>query len=151
MNIRSYRETDFARVASIYNSTKLEELQWEDESYHLIPLQKDEARMSLFQASTKFVFVTDQIHGFIAHKEQHITFLFVSCQSRGQKIGQQLLDFIIDEIQKPITLTVVKSNVPAQKLYAKYGFVITDTYLGDYNNTDVYVNELQLSSSPEHK
>lgn len=58
--------------------------------------------------------------------EAHITNIAVNPKFKKQKIGETLLKNMIDECYKSmikyITLEVRESNIPAIKLYEKYGF-----------------------------
>lgn len=60
--------------------------------------------------------------------EGHITTLAVDREHRRQGIGSMLLEKLIDRARslglRYLTLEVRESNIPAQKLYHKYGFVV---------------------------
>jgi len=60
--------------------------------------------------------------------EAHISTLAVTLEERGKGIGELLLVRMIEEAQKRganvVTLEVRVSNLPAQKLYEKYGFTV---------------------------
>lgn len=62
--------------------------------------------------------------------------LAVAKDTRGQKIGEQLLLHSLEDGQAhgclKATLEVEQGNVPAEKLYAKYGFVPTGILTGYY-------------------
>lgn len=60
--------------------------------------------------------------------EGHITTLAVAREYRRQGIGSKLLEQLIKKARalglRYLTLEVRESNIPAQKLYYKYGFVV---------------------------
>jgi [ribosomal protein S18]-alanine N-acetyltransferase len=64
----------------------------------------------------------------LALDEAHVTTIAVAPQHRGRSVGELLLNGLIDQAldlqADRITLEVRVSNVPAQGLYAKYGFVV---------------------------
>lgn len=70
----------------------------------------------------------------------HITNIVVKKTYRNQKIGSLILNTLIDmcknQVQKSITLEVNSSNIPAQKLYQKFGFKIAGIRKKYYNNTE---------------
>lgn len=72
--------------------------------------------------------------------EAHITTIAVKPELRRRKIAEALLERIIDECYKNeikyITLEVRASNVPAIKLYEKYGFKSLGTRKGYYQNNN---------------
>lgn len=70
----------------------------------------------------------------------HITNIVVKNTYRNQKIGSLMLNTLIEmcknQVQKSITLEVNSSNIPAQKLYQKFGFKIVGIRKKYYNNTE---------------
>ncbi len=67
------------------------------------------------------------INGRISFDEFYINNIAVSQEFRRQKIGENLLlslENMLDGKVKLITLEVRKSNIPAQKLYEKCGYII---------------------------
>lgn len=70
----------------------------------------------------------------------HITNIVVKKIYRNQKIGSLILNTLIDmcknQVQKSITLEVNSSNIPAQKLYQKFGFKTAGIRKKYYNNTE---------------
>lgn len=77
--------------------------------------------------------------------EGHITNIAVHPDYRGQGIGTRLLLFLIEVARSrgvtAITLEVRKSNVSAQKLYERMGFVPSGVRQGYYrdNNEDAII------------
>lgn len=59
--------------------------------------------------------------------EAHITNIAVHPEYRGRGIGKKLIEALIEEVSKvnvyKMTLEVRRSNIAAQTLYKKYGFV----------------------------
>ncbi len=78
-------------------------------------------------------------------EEAHITTIAVSPEYRRRKIGEALLKTIVDDCYKNmvkyITLEVRVSNLPAEKLYEKYGFKSLGVRKGYYqdNNEDALI------------
>ncbi|MCX7694664.1 MAG: ribosomal protein S18-alanine N-acetyltransferase [Caloramator sp.] len=77
--------------------------------------------------------------------EGHITNIAVHPEFRGSKLGEKLVDVLIDEAKKrsinAMTLEVRVSNIPAINLYKKKGFVCVATRKGYYQDTgeDAYI------------
>ena len=73
-------------------------------------------------------------------EDSHITTIAVHPDLRGQKRGEELLVFLLDQAiargASWITLEVRESNVVAQKLYRKYGFTIVSTRRGYYSDNN---------------
>lgn len=72
--------------------------------------------------------------------EAHLTNIAVNPTHQGKKIGEALLQKIIDECYKSeikyITLEVRVSNTSASKLYEKYGFKSLGERKGYYQNNN---------------
>lgn len=70
----------------------------------------------------------------------HITNIVVKKTYRNQKVGSLILNVLIDmcknHVQNSITLEVNSNNIPAQKLYQKFGFKIAGIRKKYYNNTE---------------
>lgn len=70
----------------------------------------------------------------------HITNIVVKKNCRNQKIGSFMLNNLIElcenRTQKSITLEVNSNNIPAQKLYHKFGFKNVGIRKKYYNNTE---------------
>ncbi len=71
-------------------------------------------------------------------EDSHITTIAVHPDSRGLKLGEQMLQRLLDEAIAQgaswITLEVRESNDVAQKLYRKYGFTTVSTRRGYYSD-----------------
>jgi ribosomal-protein-alanine N-acetyltransferase len=67
----------------------------------------------------------DRVVGFIGHEkiadETHIINMAVHPENRKQGIGKRLLEMVLND-QDVFFLEVRASNLPAQRLYEKYGF-----------------------------
>lgn len=72
--------------------------------------------------------------------EAHITTIAIKPELKRRKIGEALLNKILEECYKNeikyITLEVRVSNVPAIRLYEKYGFKSLGTRKGYYQNNN---------------
>lgn len=72
--------------------------------------------------------------------EAHITTIAVKPEHRRKKIGEALLNIILEDCYKNeikyITLEVRLSNTPAINLYEKYGFHSLGTRKGYYQNNN---------------
>lgn len=71
--------------------------------------------------------------------ESHITNIAVLKDYRGQGVGNRILEgliwYCIKEGIESMTLEVRKSNIVAQNLYKKYGFIDSGTRPGYYSDT----------------
>lgn len=89
--------------------------------------------------------INNQIVGFggiwKAVDDVHITNIVTAKKFRRQKIGSTMLSHLIklathDKDISSITLEVNATNIPAQKLYEKFGFKVVGLRKKYYNNKD---------------
>lgn len=93
----------------------------------------------------------------LAVDEAHVTTIAVAPQHRGRSVGELLLNGLVDhalDLQADrITLEVRVSNVPAQRLYFKYGFTVEgkrSRYYTD-NGEDALIMSTASIRDPEYQ
>lgn len=124
MTVRSFNELDFPAVCSIYIQAKHDELQFENLSFEITPLEDDAVILAAFKESVVLVLEEDEILGFAALYENQLRAMFVRRDARGKGVGQALLE-AARSVNKELVLNVAKSNAGAQRSYARNGFVVT--------------------------
>ena len=121
VQIRIMNENDAVEVAKI--SILSFSLPWSTESY----IQEIKNPVALYLVAV----INNNIVGFIGTwnvlDESHITNVAVHPDFRKQKIGSLLLENLINTCEKQhntssFDLEVRANNIPAQKLYSKFGF-----------------------------
>ncbi|MCH8529477.1 MAG: GNAT family N-acetyltransferase [Saccharospirillum sp.] len=140
MYIRAYRDDDFPSIAEIYDSSKLDELVFEEGPFELLPLERDEKRLKETMESTLYVYEDGEILGYGAVFGNEIRALFVHPSFRGKGVGKKLLDHLITQAETPATLHVAKSNRAAKSIYQKHGFRVTEEYVATYDGKQVLAN-----------
>lgn len=84
--------------------------------------------------------VVGMITGRFQGKGAHISHLIVSSDYRGLGLGNKLLELWIDLVEREalpkITLEVRESNITAQRLYTKHGFIKEKTLPYYYYDND---------------
>ena len=137
MLIRERLPSDLAAILEIYALSKLDEFANEPIQPLLVPLDRDEARLELFNRSTVYVFEEDGIRGYGAHAGHEITALFVRPDARGQGVGPALLEHLIARISGDCSLSVAMSNTRAIDLYRRFGFETSESFVGLYNGVAI--------------
>ncbi|MGC1508456.1 GNAT family N-acetyltransferase [Ketobacter sp.] len=138
MRIRGYTEVDLAAILDIYGRSKLDELKFEDKTFTLLPLAKDEARLRGLMESE--IYVCEEkgiISGYGAFYGNEIRALFVLPGCRGKGVGKMLLEFLLSKVQGEPCLNVASSNQPAKRLYQRYGFSVAHSFETTYNRVPV--------------
>ncbi|MBD5771388.1 GNAT family N-acetyltransferase [Marinomonas colpomeniae] len=143
MYIREYSEGDYSSILDIYSKSKLDELKYETDKFELLPLDKDEARYSQILESDVYVYGATDVIAFCAFNGSEIRALFVHPDARGKGVGAQLLEFMLSKINGVAILYVAASNLPAIKLYQKFGFKISSEFMTTYNDVNVLANKME--------
>ncbi|MFL0801200.1 MAG: GNAT family N-acetyltransferase [Agarilytica sp.] len=151
MSIRAYTQIDFPWIADIYDRSKLDELKYEDKTFTLLPLEKDETRFRELMESEIFVYQSqDQISGFGAIYGNEIRALFVHPDFRGDGIGKKLIEFLLLNAQGQAHLFVASTNQPAKSLYQRYGFSVSDTFETTYNKMTVMAQKMVCKAAAKN-
>lgn len=144
MSIRAYiQDADLHAIFDIYDRSKLDELNFEDQIFTLLPLKDDEARLSGLMESDIYVYQDHNcISGYGAVCGNEIRALFVHPKFRGKGVGKKVLEFLLSLIQGQPCLFVASSNQPAKNLYQLYGFSVTETFETTYNHKPVIAQKM---------
>ncbi|MDQ1921240.1 GNAT family N-acetyltransferase [Massilia pseudoviolaceinigra] len=143
--MRDFTELDFPAVCSIYIEAKSDELQFENDDFEITPLDKDAVILAAFQESVVLIVEDREVLGFAAMYGNQLRAMFVRRDVRGKGAGQALLDAARSRIDREMVLNVAKSNLGAQRFYARNGFVATGEVAKLYHDTAVIY--IQMTSS----
>lgn len=144
--IRACKETDYSAIENIYNDSKLDELQFESETFQLLPLKQDTRRHAALMESDIYVYDDQEIKGFIALHEREIRALFVAKEARGNGIGEGLLNFALRKLKAgKVSLYIASSNKLARALYEKHGFQSVEQFQTEYNGQPVMADQMILN------
>lgn len=147
MKIRSYHQSDLPLIFDIYNRSKLDELNFENQKFTLLPLEQDEARFRKLMESDIYVYQEQgHILGYGAIYGDEVRALFVHPNFRSKGVGKKLFEFLLSNIQGQPYLYVASSNQRAKCLYEQYGFSVTDTFEKTYNQMPVVAQKMVCSS-----
>ncbi len=143
MSIRQFLENDFPAIKDIYARSKLDELRFENQTFQLLPLERDARRLAELRESDIFVYEVDsRVVAYGALFKSEVRALFVHPDVRGLGIGRSLLEFLLSKIVRSANLYVAKNNAPAKKFYRAYGFFDVEEFETSYNGVSVYANKM---------
>ncbi len=151
MMIRPYSEADWARVRTIYDLSKPDEMRASVDAAMILPLENDPAMLALFRESTILVAeVSGAIVGFGGSRGGYISWLFVHPEHRRKGVARSLLANILARIDGPATLNVLRENTAARRLYERFGFTVVREAEGEFNGHQVHVLTLHREPGFEH-
>jgi ribosomal protein S18 acetylase RimI-like enzyme len=147
MLIRKYKADDFEQLAGIYNTSHPDEFYCEDGDFSFVPWEDDKYIMSILDDSDVYVCEGSSILGFCGCLENHINWLFVGPESRGQGVAAKLLAYVLPKLEGGATLSVWKSNERAKALYEKFGFHLQKEFSVNFQGQNMLVNKMVIGNS----
>lgn len=142
MCIRPFKDSDYSTITRIYANTKLDELRYEDKVFELLPLEEDAVRLKQLSESDIYLYDNGEVLGYGAVFGQEIRALFVLSKYRGLGVGQAILAFLMAKAGGEMSLYLASSNLPAKRLYEKYGFITVETFETRYNGLAVFADKM---------
>ena len=148
MQIRRYRNTDWAAVRDIYDRSKPDEMRGVVDASAIPRLEVDPDMMTLFHGSEIFVMQRGgRIVGFSGSRGTFITWLFVHPEYRRMGVAQALVREMLARLTGTITLHVATTNVAACNLYKRLGFTVEREFIGQFNGHACPVAKLRYEAA----
>lgn len=127
IKVRAYQKENFDQVCYVMDEGRKQELASENLLETFVPL-KDAPYLKYFLSCTIKVAVDDQkIVGFVGYARHRLEFIYVDPNYQGQGIGTKLMQVALEDLNKPVTLSVFTNNLTAKNLYKKFGFKVVET------------------------
>jgi ribosomal protein S18 acetylase RimI-like enzyme len=143
MQIRRYRDTDWATVREIYDLSKPDELRGVMDTAAIPPLEADPNMTTLFRESQILVMEdAGRVVGFAGSRGTVITWLFVHPNDRRKGVAAALVRELLAQLDGTITLNVATTNVAARSLYKHMGFTVEREFIGQFNGHSCSVAKL---------
>jgi ribosomal protein S18 acetylase RimI-like enzyme len=134
MELRRFDKEDWNKIKNIYNLSKPDEMRGSVDLRALVPIEKDEKCLILFNESEIVVVEENNtILGFGGNKGNYISWLFVHPDHRRRRVAETILIHILNKLSGTIKLNVGKYNEPAKALYFKFGFKVDREFIGNFN------------------
>jgi ribosomal protein S18 acetylase RimI-like enzyme len=148
MELRRYEKEDWNKIKKIYNLSKPDEMRGSVDLRALIPIEKDEKGLILFNESQILVVEeNDEILGFGGYKGNYISWLFIHPSHRRKGVAHIILNHILNNLSGTVKLNVGKQNEAAKSLYFKFGFKIEREFTGNFNGYKSEAMTLSLNKS----
>ena len=143
--IREYvHQLDWNDICKIHDKARILELEESAPKEAFIPLEECYKVEKLFDS---IIFVAEQNNetvGFVAFCDNSITWLYVEPKFFRNGYGRMLLDFVLNRISKPASVTVLNNNFRAIALYKSCGFKVHSEKKGIIPLTNVEVISLKM-------
>ncbi|WP_243746038.1 GNAT family N-acetyltransferase [Tahibacter aquaticus] len=120
--VRAYRDSDWARLCTIHDAARLDELRQSAGTAAFLPLAQAAASEGLFDAQVCVAERDGQVAGFVAFKDDELTWLYVDPALYRRGVGRALLRHAVASARAPLTLEVLEGNDAALHFYLAEGF-----------------------------
>jgi ribosomal protein S18 acetylase RimI-like enzyme len=130
MHIRPYLASDWQRICAVHDAARKFELEASGLADAFLTLEETGEAEGLFDATLLVAVVDGEVAGFAGFTEDEVTWLYVDPARYRQGIGRALLESVLREAGRPLSLDVLVGNTAALALYQSAGFKIVDTISG---------------------
>jgi ribosomal protein S18 acetylase RimI-like enzyme len=130
MLIRPYLASDWQRICAVHDAARKFELEASGLADAFLTLEETGEAEGLFDATLLVAVVDGEVAGFAGFTEDEVTWLYVDPARYRQGIGRALLESVLREAGRPLSLDVLVGNTAALALYQSAGFKIVDTISG---------------------
>ena len=130
MLIRPYLASDWQRICAVHDAARKFELEASGLADAFLTLEETGEAEGLFDATLLVAVADGEVAGFAGFTEDEVTWLYVDPARYRQGIGRALLEAVLREAGRPLSLDVLVGNTAALALYQSAGFKIVDTISG---------------------
>lgn len=126
LNIRTYKETDWAAIERIHDCARILELKLAGLEEAFLPLKIAAEREGLLEYPGLFVAEVNEteVVGFAACSEEELAWLYVDPAHMRKGIGRRLSEYAMQCFPEIHYIEVLKGNEPARMLYESLGFAV---------------------------
>ncbi|WP_159820188.1 GNAT family N-acetyltransferase [Colwellia sp. 20A7] len=142
MIIRQYKTDDFEQIADIYNAAHPEEFYREKGQFSLVPWAEDKHILSILDSSDVYVYEEAAILGFCGFLDNKLNWMFVEPTARGKGVAAKLLEHVLPKLPDHSFLFVLKTNVRAIALYEKFGFVVQQEFIVNFQGSNIVLTKM---------
>lgn len=130
MIIRPYQASDWTSVCAVHDAARIFELEASGLADAFLTLEETGEAEGLFEATLLVAQIDGAVAGFAGFTDDEVTWLYVDPARYRQGIGRALLEAVLRESGRPLSLDVLAGNTAALALYQSAGFKIVDTVSG---------------------
>jgi ribosomal protein S18 acetylase RimI-like enzyme len=130
LSIRPYESDDWAAIAAIHDAARLVELRMTVGEEAFLSLADTAENEGLFSGELWVATDDDGVAGFVAVRDDEITWLYVDLARHRQGIGRALLTHGVRRCGPTARTETLVGNDPALALYLSEGFEIVETRSG---------------------
>lgn len=134
MFIRKYKDSDFDQLCHVMDRARMQELKTANMEQVFVQLRDAPYLEYLLECKIYVAADEDKVVGFIGLKPHELSFLYVGPTFQKHGVGNKLMAFALDQLERPIKLDVFTANFAAKVLYEKYGFRVVKTIVEKWSD-----------------
>ncbi|NER96679.1 MAG: GNAT family N-acetyltransferase [Symploca sp. SIO1B1] len=130
INIRPYESTDWSRLCEIHDASRLDELGLTVGTDAFLTLEQTADNESLFDNKLFVAEVDNVVQGFVAYKDEELTWLYVDPKFYRKGVGRALVQHAVANSAPTMEIELLEGNTPALELYLSEGFKVIERVEG---------------------
>jgi ribosomal protein S18 acetylase RimI-like enzyme len=130
LSIRPYESDDWQAIAAIHDAARLLELRMTVGEEAFLSLAETAENEGLFTGELWVATEDDRVVGFVALRDDEITWLYVDPAHHRQGIGRALFSHAANRCGTVVRVETLAGNEPALALYLSEGFDLVETKTG---------------------
>ncbi|NER45889.1 MAG: GNAT family N-acetyltransferase [Symploca sp. SIO1A3] len=130
INIRHYESTDWSRLCEIHDASRLDELGLTVGTDAFLTLEQTADNESLFDNKLFVAEVDNVVQGFVAYKDEELTWLYVDPKFYRKGVGRALVQHAVANSAPTMEIELLEGNTPALELYLSEGFKVIERVEG---------------------
>ena len=130
LGIRPYESEDWSAIAAIHDAARLIELRLTIGEEAFLSLAETAENEGLFRGEIWVATKDGRVVGFVAFRDDEITWLYVDPAHHRQGIGRALLSHAVERCGPTARTETLLGNAPALSLYLSEGFEVVETRTG---------------------
>jgi ribosomal protein S18 acetylase RimI-like enzyme len=124
MRLRPYQAKDWQRLCAIHDSARMDELRASGLTEAFLTLEQAAENEGLFECSVIVAEDHDRVLGFVAVRDDELSWLYVDPAAYRRGVGRALVRHAIASCEGTMSVEVLVGNEPALQLYLAEGFKI---------------------------
>src|SRR4051812_22399448 len=139
LSIRPYESDDWEAIAAIHDAARLLELRMTVGEEAFLSLAETAENEGLFSGEVWVATQDELVVGFVALRDDEITWLYVDPSHHRRGIGRALFVHAVDRCGPTARVETLAGNEPALALYLAEGFDLVETNTGRLAGNERYV------------
>lgn len=130
INIRPYESKDWSRLCEIHDESRLDELALTIGTDAFLALEQTADNEGLFDNKLFVAEAGNVVQGFIAYRDEELTWLYVDPRFYRKGVGRGLVQHAVENSAPTMKIELLEGNTPALELYLSEGFKVIERVEG---------------------